>query len=318
MVRVPTPLAVGMVNALLLPGRPTTVVDPGPDTAAARDALQRGCAEARVALADIEHVVVTHAHVDHHGLAAWLHEQSGATVIGHALAAPRLTDPASAAERRLALLQRVADAAGVPGDVSRAAARLEEARSALGPPVPADAVRVVRDGARLLAGGAEWTVLHCPGHARDHVCLFHAPSGSAISGDLLLRHLPTPAMLEERRPDGSRPATLADLVASWRRLGRLPIVIAWPGHGRPIRAHRILVARRLAKVRQNLREARAALRAGASTLVEVAGALGLDLEADGLAAGLGDVVALTDWLVKRRLAERRMVDGLLRLGPTGH
>jgi glyoxylase-like metal-dependent hydrolase (beta-lactamase superfamily II) len=171
------------------------------------------------------------------------------------------------------------------------------------------------DGASLHAGEGPWRVLHCPGHARDHLCLLHRESGSLIGGDLLLRSRRTVPWLESRREDGSRPATLADLIRSWRRLSRQRLEIVWPGHGRPVRAHRILVARRIAETREGLQATLEAVTGGAATVGELAGALDMSVTADGLFASLSEIVARTDWLVERGLLERRTATGVLRFLP---
>lgn len=298
----------------MLPDKPATIVDPGPDTPGARSALEEGCRGLGLALADVQRVVVTHTHLDHCGLAAWLHVRSGAPVLCHVSAVATLTQFPEAWSRRVELLRRAAVAGGFPEDLIDAMVAEQRQRAPLAVPVAAEALQPLDDGRRVELGAANWTVLHTPGHARDHVCLFHGPSGGLASGDLLLRKLATPAWLEDRRSDGSRPTTLADLLTSWARLSRLPVTIAWPGHGREIRAHRILIARRTAAARTQLRAARRAVRHGASTLCELADALELDVSPEGLPATLGDAVAMADYLVERQLVTRRVEDGVVRFG----
>jgi glyoxylase-like metal-dependent hydrolase (beta-lactamase superfamily II) len=76
-VPVPTPFQIGPVNAYVA-GR--TVVDPGPDSEDAWDALRTALGERRLEPADVEQVLVTHPHPDHFGLANRLRED-GATVV---------------------------------------------------------------------------------------------------------------------------------------------------------------------------------------------------------------------------------------------
>lgn len=301
-------------NAYLLPGAPTALIDPGPDTAEARDALAAACGELGAPIDTVGQIVVTHTHPDHCGMTGWLQGRTGARVLCHPMAAPALARMNEALDARLALLLRAASASGVAADVAEAASRHWQSRSGTAvASVPEAALWPAREGARVRLGGAEWAVLHCPGHARDHLCLVHRPSGALFSGDLLLRHRRATPWLEARRADGTRPTTLADLVRSLQRLSRQRVAIAWPGHGRAIRAHRMLIARRLAELRQELKTARLGVAAGASTIVDVARDLDLALNAEALFASLSEAVALTDWLVERDLVERRTSDGLIRL-----
>ena len=80
-VSVPSPFAIGAVNAYLLEGTPLTLVDPGPNTPESRVALEEGLRAAGRRLEDIEQVLLTHQHHDHVGLAAWVRERSGASVV---------------------------------------------------------------------------------------------------------------------------------------------------------------------------------------------------------------------------------------------
>jgi glyoxylase-like metal-dependent hydrolase (beta-lactamase superfamily II) len=45
----------------------------------------------------------------------------------------------------------------------------------------------VADGDRVLAGDAEYTALHTPGHAEDHLCLYAVAAGVLFAGDLVFQ-----------------------------------------------------------------------------------------------------------------------------------
>src|SRR5437016_5275945 len=93
---IPIPLPfVGSVNAWLLRGDPVTIVDTGPRSDEALDALERGLALRGMRIDDIELVIATHHHHDHVGLAATIQRRSGARIAV-------LSRTASYAERYLA------------------------------------------------------------------------------------------------------------------------------------------------------------------------------------------------------------------------
>src|SRR5579863_9939337 len=78
---IPIPLPhVGSVNAWLLRGDPLTLLDTGPYSDSALDALERGLKACGVTVADIELVIGTHHHHDHVGLAATIRRRSGARI----------------------------------------------------------------------------------------------------------------------------------------------------------------------------------------------------------------------------------------------
>ena len=77
---IPTPFAVGRVNAYLIETEPLTLVDSGPNSAHAFDALERGLAELGHEVSELGLLVITHQHPDHLGLADVLARRSGADV----------------------------------------------------------------------------------------------------------------------------------------------------------------------------------------------------------------------------------------------
>src|SRR5438067_13596670 len=111
-ISLPTPFYIGPVNVYLIKEDPITLIDTGPKTAEAIDALRAGLKQAGVGVADIRRIVLTHAHEDHCGLARSLRDEARAAEVfvhdwetGHR--ASRLEH-----EENLTLLQR----AGVPDD----------------------------------------------------------------------------------------------------------------------------------------------------------------------------------------------------------
>jgi glyoxylase-like metal-dependent hydrolase (beta-lactamase superfamily II) len=74
----PTPFAVGRVNTYLIEDEPLTLIDVGPNSGETLYALERGLAEHRRRVEDLELIVISHQHMDHFGLVHVLAERSGA------------------------------------------------------------------------------------------------------------------------------------------------------------------------------------------------------------------------------------------------
>jgi glyoxylase-like metal-dependent hydrolase (beta-lactamase superfamily II) len=83
------------------------------------------------------------------------------------------------------------------------------------------------DGDTVPAGDTMLWVVHTPGHAPDHLCLFDVRSGTLFGGDLVVNGgtvvIP-----------GGRGGSLADYLASLRKVLELRPRRILPGHGAPI------------------------------------------------------------------------------------
>ncbi|MEZ4518693.1 MAG: MBL fold metallo-hydrolase [Chloroflexota bacterium] len=79
-IELPTGLAVGTVNAYLFIQPEPVLIDAGIKSEECWEALVTQLAEYGLAPRDLSRIVITHAHVDHFGLAARLVEESDATV----------------------------------------------------------------------------------------------------------------------------------------------------------------------------------------------------------------------------------------------
>lgn len=162
----------GENSAYVLPDR-GVVVDPGPPVDAAWTRLRAGV-DAVTDLDAVDHVLVTHWHVDHAGLAPRLAEAADATLHLHTADAPLVADYATERARRLDRDRERLLAWGVP-DVL--VGRLVEGDTPS--PVPDSfPVAPLRDGDRI--AGVE--CLHAPGHTAGHaVFLIHG--GDDATGD---------------------------------------------------------------------------------------------------------------------------------------
>ena len=216
----PTPFAVGPVNAYVYPADPVTIVDPGPFYPPAQEALAEGLRQAGVRLGDIRQIVVTHHHPDHAGYAPLLAQTSGADLRMHPEAAKRAASPYGDEIASETLLRRH----GVPEAILDAMRR--ELARIVGFMAPFRTFRPVQQGERVLAGGNSLKAMVLPGHAPGHLCL--QGQDHVAGGDLLIWGI-TPNPIFEVGPDWRRPS-LREYRESLRRVRRLPVVTWLPGH----------------------------------------------------------------------------------------
>jgi len=295
----PTPYPVGPVNAYLLPGPPITLVDCGPKTDAARAALEDGLQRAGTSLRAIERLVLTHGHTDHFGLAAAVVAASGAPVYAHEAEVPKFTGDRTFVEPTRALIAE----AGFPPEISDALFNVWRGfRGHLDRIMP---THLVADGDRLPLADASLEVLHTPGHAQGHICLWDGQT--LIAGDLLLEEISPNPVIEFDR-SGRRLHTLPAYLRSLRRIAALAPPVAYPGHGDPITAP---AARAVEILRHHdeRKEHLARLLAGRDwTLRQLADEWFPGLDLRNLFLGLSEVMGHLDLLEEagRTVVERRM------------
>ena len=88
-------------------------------------------------------------------------------------------------------------------------------------------VTEVRGGETLELSGLEWEVIHTPGHTIDGICLYHAATKTAFTGDMVLPH----AMAQ---PDIGAGGRLDHYLFGLKALLKRDIRSVLPGHGIPV------------------------------------------------------------------------------------
>ena len=243
---VPTPFAVGSVNAYLIEDEPLTLIDCGPNCATSLRDLERLLAATGHAAHELGLVVVTHQHMDHMGLAGVVAERSGAEVACLGLLAPYLEnwDASAAADDDLAY--EVMLRHGL--DPSTAKALRSVARMVRGWGASVHVDRSLGDGETLPLAGRSVRVLHRPGHSPSDTVFHDERHAVLIAGDHLLPRVSSNALIS--RPLGGatparRPQPLMQYRASLRATRELEAEVTLGGHGEPISDHRALIDKRL-------------------------------------------------------------------------
>jgi glyoxylase-like metal-dependent hydrolase (beta-lactamase superfamily II) len=120
----------------------------------------------------------------------------------------------------------------------------------------------LHDGDVIATAQGELQVIHTPGHAPDHVCLWHAASRTVFVGDMLVHG--TTVMIP-----ASHRGSLAEYLQSLERLLSLEAVRALPAHGPAIDDPAALIRHYIEHRAQREEQVRAALQSGATTIDEL-------------------------------------------------
>ena len=118
------------------------------------------------------------------------------------------------------------------------------------------------DGDTIETGEGILQVVHTPGHAPDHVCLWHAESRAVFVGDMLQQG--TTVVIP-----ASHGGSVADYLASLDRLLRLDPIRAFPAHGPVIEDPQSLIHHYIKHRAQRQQQILLALESGAVTVDDI-------------------------------------------------
>ncbi len=294
-ITLPTPFAVGPVNLYLIEGEPLTLIDAGPLTDEALQLLESELYVRGYALGDLQRIIITHTHPDHFGLTRTLVDRSGATVWTHPYNADWFNDLDAAMQRRARFSQQVFQQAAVPEPMLQSMASFSTRSARMFEATPVS--HWLEEGDRVEMDGADWTVLHTPGHASGHISLYQPESGRMMVGDHLLKHISSNPLLEAPRRHGQpRDKSLLQYIESMQRVAAMDVGEAYPGHGENIADHRALIAGRLRFHEQRMERIAGLLEGGPSTAYELMRQLFPNLSSFEVFLGLSEVIGHLDLL----------------------
>ena len=243
---IPTPFAVGKVNSYLIEDEPLTLIDGGPNYGTALDVLSESLAAHGHTIEDIGLILLTHNHTDHLGLAQILVEHSGAEVAALGIAAERLANYGTEAERDDELAVELMLRSGIPEEIALALQSVSSSYRGWGAPV--EVTRPLADGETIELGGRRLQTLFRPGHSVMDTVFWDAEHQFGFVGDHLLPHISSNPLIS--RPLDGTPGRTRSLIAyldSMAKTRELPEgSLLFGGHGEPIDDHRSLIDTRFA------------------------------------------------------------------------
>lgn len=260
---IPTPYAVGDVNAFLVKSDTLSLFDAGPRTPEALEAIKNGLKGFGYSLEDIEQVFLTHHHPDHSG---WADGFPNAILYGHEYNNLWLTrDPDFIKFHDHFYMERFKEqgvpekALGIVGKMKRAADFMAER--------PLD--HLLKEGDEL-PGHPGWTVLETLGHAQSHLSFWNPDRNELIGGDLLLEKVSSNPLVEPpKSPEYARPKTMLQYNASLKRLLELPVDKVFSGHGIPVTDVHELIGKRLQKQHERAMKVYEMLNEGPQSVFEL-------------------------------------------------
>ena len=228
---IPTPFYVGDVNVYLIKEDPLTIIDVGPKTAEAADALRRKLAANGVQFSDVRRIVLTHAHEDHCGLAKQVRDEAkDAEVFVHGWETGHLFGRLAQDGHR-----RLMERSGVPAQVFDEMRSIYDEISLLTDTLADGEVMPLTDEMELEFTSGSLRVLHTPGHTPGSCSFVREADRTLICGDCVLKRItPNPILSPDPVDPGKRFRSLAEYLVSLARLRSFSPTLTYGGHGEPV------------------------------------------------------------------------------------
>lgn len=243
-IEIPTPYAVGDVNAFIVKGDALSIFDVGPKTMEAYDALKWGIRAAGFDMQDIEQVVLTHHHPDHAG---WVDAFPYAEILGHAYNDKWLRHDEDFLRYHEQFYSDRLLEHGVPQEYIAKSVHVRRELELVG---ERPLTQILEDGDEV-PGHPGLKAIETLGHAQSHFIFWDEKTHHVIGGDLLLEKI-TPNPLIEPPLDRTvgRTKSLLQYNASLEILRQLPVKMMHTGHGAELEDIPLLIDKRLERQHQ--------------------------------------------------------------------
>lgn len=216
------------VNAWLFLEPEPVLIDCGEKTERAWQALQNGLQEHGITVSDIKKIFITHAHIDHMGLANRITQHSDAMVYVSEYVYDWAVDLKNCLDKRTETIRKV---------------MFVNNKSLTDPPIfdynmlapywdeiSEDRLVTFPMEGTLEFGGQEWEIIYAPGHCINQTCFYQKETKQFFSADALLKIFPIPIIDYQIHNHDERTKSVPETIDTFQKILDMDIETIYPGH----------------------------------------------------------------------------------------
>ena len=253
-IRIELPTMYGMksVNAYLIKTPEPTLIDCGENSDASWKALQTALAEHELTIKDIKRIIITHAHVDHIGMAGRIVAANDAEVWVNEYCYDWAVQKDLMWQNRMEMMSQHLSNYFPPSEegnsFKQTLSHFFKAITSAWIDIPKERVKQFPINGALHFGGSKWEVIYAPGHTNLQTCFYQKEKKWLLAADMLLSITPTP-VLEFALEDYTKRANgLGVMLQSFEKFRALDIEKVFPGHYETFSNHRRLIDAQIRRI----------------------------------------------------------------------
>lgn len=308
----PTKFSAGPVNAYLFAEPEPVLIDCGIDSSESWRALTEALATQGMSPADLKWLIVTHAHVDHMGMAGRVIANSPATLLIWEKIAPWAYRTVDMWRQRLQFLHVILNQYDLSAEdrdgILEGMSRMMQIWST----VPEERVETFGLDDSMKIGGRVWQVLHAPGHSPTQTCFYQRETRQLLAADMLLPFTPAPVLEQPLIGGYERDSGLPKLLHMFDKLEKMSIRHVYPGHGEPFSNHRELIRRQRQRIFMRRAECLQRVQKGNNRVGDLLDQMYPHQPRGTRLSGVSMLVGYLDLLMAEGKVEERIVDNMKR------
>lgn len=288
-----THFAEGTVNAFLVMGETVTLIDTGNPGKESYQQLKAKLHNHGITIKDIDHIVLTHIHIDHAGAIPYIQEESDIPIYVHEQARGSVNGGVEEFERVQRFFHYFLESCGANPDkhIIKRGYREEKWRN----------VSYLEEGNVIPLGGLGFEVVYVPGHSQSDILLWNRDTGDSFAGDHLLKAFSVNAFIEPPNPgEVRRPKPLLQYRESLKKVSQLPLKRIYPGHGEAFTEHLSLISTRFQEQEKRCEQILTILGSGKKSIFEICSQMYPRLQGRTVFLGLSQIQGHLDLLEQRQ------------------